>query len=167
MADQSSRTVFTCWRPIQYEFRGIPVITLSFPNNEIRREGYNSLTALDYTINGSNFVSATFHMADQHIRYANMDFFNPQQVSPNTANNVYSADVTEHASFKGTLLESALTAASFRTGVWPQGNEDMTLTPEGNTGNYFAQQTPTSSRVEMARNPGRFRSTFWARTTSP
>ena len=44
---------------IQYEMRETPVITLPFPNNESRREGYNSLTAIDYTINSSNLVTAT------------------------------------------------------------------------------------------------------------
>jgi hypothetical protein len=34
---------------IQYEMRETPVITLPFPNNESRHEGYNSLTAIDYT----------------------------------------------------------------------------------------------------------------------
>ena len=41
---------------IQYEMRESPVITLPFPNNETRRQGYNSLTALDYTINTSNVL---------------------------------------------------------------------------------------------------------------
>jgi hypothetical protein len=133
---------------IQYEMRETPMITLPFPKNETRHEGYNSLTALDYTINGSNFVSATIHLANQHDRYANLDFFNPEPVSPNTSNQVYAVDLTEHASIRGTLLDSSLSAASFRAGVWPQGNLDMTLTPTENLGNYFSQQTRTASRIE-------------------
>ena len=133
---------------VQYEMRESPMITLPFPNNETRREGFNSLTALDYTINPSNILSATVHLADQHERYANLDFFNPQPVSPNTQNSVYNADVTEHASIRGTLLDSSLSAASFRAGVWPQGDLAMTLTPSGNLGNYFSQQTRTASRIE-------------------
>jgi len=133
---------------IQYEMRESPVITLPFPNNETRREGFNSLTALDYTINPSNILSATVHLADQHERYANLDFFNPQPVSPNTQNSVYNADVTEHASIRGTLLDSSLSGAAFRTGVWPQGDQEMTLTPTGNLGNYFTTQSRTASRIE-------------------
>ena len=53
---------------IQYEMRESPVITLPFPNNETRREGYNSLTAIDYTLNPSNILTATMHVADQHTR---------------------------------------------------------------------------------------------------
>jgi hypothetical protein len=132
----------------QYEMRENPVITLPFPNNEFRREGINSLTAIDWTVNKTNVLTTTAHVADDHTRYANLDFFNPQPVSPDTKNSTYAVDMTEHWSFWGTLLDSAFSAASYRTSVWPQGNLDMTLAPQGNSGNYFSQQTRTSSRVE-------------------
>ncbi len=133
---------------VQYEVRAIPVITLPFPNNQARSEGYNSLTAIDYTINPANILDATFHVANHHNRYANLDFFNPEPVTPNTADSSYSGNVVEHTSIRGTLLDSAISVTSFRSGVWPQGNLDMTLTPFMNQGNYFSRQTRTSSRVE-------------------
>ena len=133
---------------VQYDMRESPVITLPFPNNETRREGYNSLTALDYTINGSNLITGTFHVTDQHTRFANLDFFDPQSVSPNTADSSYSDNITEHASFRGTLLDSALAGSSYRDKVWPQGDLPMILTPSLNGGNYFSHQTRTSSRLE-------------------
>ena len=133
---------------IQYDMRESPVITLPFPNNETRHEGYNSLTALDYTMNSSNVLTATMHVADQHTRFANLDFFDPQAVSPDTSNATYSAQLTEHASLHGTLLDSSLAAGSFSAAVWGQGNLPMTLAPQGNSGNYFSQQNRTSSRFE-------------------
>jgi len=133
---------------IQYEMRESPVITLPFPNNESRRQGYNSLTAVDYTINASNLLTATMHIADQHIRFDNLDFFNPQPVTPDTSNSTYSGDITEHAAFHGTLLDSAMSVTSFRAGVWPQADLPMILTPSLNQGSYFSHQTRTSSRLE-------------------
>ncbi|HZL56225.1 MAG TPA: TonB-dependent receptor, partial [Bryobacteraceae bacterium] len=106
------------------------------------------LTAIDYTINPANILDATFHVADQHNRYANLDFFNPEPVTPDTADSSYSGNVVEHTSFRGTLLDSAISVASFRAGVWAQGDLDMTLTPTLNEGNYFSRQTRTSSRLE-------------------
>src|SRR5207253_5173998 len=103
---------------------------------------------VDYTVDGSNFVTATFHIADQHVRFANLDYFNPQRVSPNTADSTYSGDLTEHTAFKGTLLDSSISAATYRDSVWPQSPLGMTLTPTINEGNYFSQQTRTSSRLE-------------------
>jgi hypothetical protein len=107
--------------------RETPLITLPFPNNESRHEGYNSLTAIDYTINTSNLLTATMHVADQHTRFANLDFFNPQPVTPTTSNSTYSGAITEHAAFHGTLLDSAISTTSFRAGVWPQGDLPMIL----------------------------------------
>jgi len=133
---------------IQYDMRATPIITLPFPNNETRREGYNSLTAFDYTLNPSNVISATVHIADRHARYENLDFFNPEPVTPTVADAVYSADLVDHATIRGTLLDSAVTLASFRARIWPQGFADETMTPAGNYGNYFSQQTRTSSRIE-------------------
>jgi hypothetical protein len=133
---------------IQYDMRESPVITLPFPNNETRHEGYNSLTAVNYTLNSSNVVTATMHVADQHTRFANLDFFDPQQVSPDTSSTTYAGELTEHASFRGTLLDSSIAAGGFRAAVWPQGDLTMTLAPQGNAGNYFSRQTRTSSRFE-------------------
>ena len=142
------RNRFYFLESIQYEMRESPVITLPFPNNESRREGYNSLTALDYTIDSSNVLTGTFHMTDSHTRFANLDFFDPQPVTPNTSDSSYSGNIIEHASFKGTLLDSALSATTYRAGIWPQGALDMVLTPSTNEGNYFSHQTRTSSRFE-------------------
>ena len=133
---------------LQYEARSIPVITLPFPINQTNRQGYNSFTELDYTLNPSNIVTGTVHVANQRTRFANLDFFNPEPVTPNTAESSWTADVTDHASFNGTLLESSLSGSAFRTKVWGQGDEGMTLMPQFNTGNYFSRQTRTSSRIE-------------------
>ena len=133
---------------VQYDMRESPVITLPFPNNESRRQGVNSLTALDYTINGSNVLTGTAHVADQRVRYDNLDFFNPQQVSPNTAYSTYAAEIAEHASIHGTLLDSQISGTTYRSSVWAQGDLPMILQPQGNGGNYFSRQTRTSSRVE-------------------
>ena len=60
---------------VQYDLRATPVITLPFPNNETRREGFNSLTALDYTINSSNYLSATFHAGARHPQHFRFGLF--------------------------------------------------------------------------------------------
>lgn len=133
---------------VQYDLRATPVITLPFPNNETRREGYNSLSALDYILNGSNYLTANFHAANHRARFENLEAFNPEPVTPNTSDTVLSLDLAEHAAIRGTLLDSAITLASFRTRIWPQGDQTEVMAPDGNSGNYFAQQTRTSSRLE-------------------
>jgi Carboxypeptidase regulatory-like domain len=133
---------------IQYEMRSTEIITLPFPNNQQRREGYNSFTALDYIINSSHMLTATIHVANQHTRFANMDAFNPELVTPNAATSTYAVALSDRISIGGAVLESPLAATSFRAGVWPQGTLDMILNPSGNQGNYFSQQSRTASRLE-------------------
>ncbi len=145
---------------IQYDMREYPVITLPFPNNESRRQGLNSLTALDYTINGTNVLTGTAHVANQRTRYDNLDFFNPQPVSPDTAFSTYAAEIAEHSQLRGTVLDSQISGTSFRAGVWPQGDLPMVLQPQGNSGNYFSRQTRTSSRVEWRESWSLVRQ-FW------
>ena len=132
----------------EYEFRNTSVITLPFPQNQQKREGLNSFTQLDYIVSPSNMLTGTFHAANQRSCYVNMDFFNPEPVSPNAAFQTYSAALTDRKTFGSTLLESLLSLSTFRAGVWAQGDLAMTLTPFGNQGNYFNTQTRTSSRVE-------------------
>src|SRR6266700_26918 len=84
----------------------------------------------------------------KHGRAATNGRSNLMTRCPNTSDSTYSGDLTEHASFHGTLLDSTLSFATFRAGVWPQGNLPMTLFPAVNEGNYFSQQTRTSSRLE-------------------
>ncbi len=86
---------------VQYEMRSVPIITLSFPDNQSRHEGYNSLTAVDYIIDSSNVLDATFHVADQHIRYANLDYFNPEPLTPNTSDSSYSEQCRGALVFQG------------------------------------------------------------------
>ena len=82
--------------------RDSPVITLPFPNNESRREGYNSLTALDYIINSSNILTATFHVRGPAHPLRQSRFLQSAAASrPNTSDSTYSGNITEHASLHG------------------------------------------------------------------
>ncbi len=132
----------------EYEIRNTSVITLPFPRNQQNREGLNSFTELDYVVSPSNMLTATFHAADQRSRHVNMDFFNPEPVSPNDAHQTYSAALTDRMTLGSALLENALSLSTFRARVRPQGDLPMTLTPFGNQGNYFNTQTRTASRAE-------------------
>ena len=147
----------------QYEVRATPIITLPFPHNEERREGFNSFTSMDYIVNGSNIVSATLHAARSHTRFANLDFFNPEPVSPNTTDSTVSWGITDKASIRGGLLDSGIFATTFRARVWPQGDLGMTLTPSRNFGNYFYTQSRNASRIQW-RESWSSTHTWWGGT---
>ena len=151
---------------IQYEMRESPVITLPFPNNESRREGYNSLTAIDYTLNASNIVTATMHVADQHTRFANLDFFNPQPVTPeyfqlNVFGRYYRAcgfsrNAPRQRPFRDQLPRRGLAAGR------PPHDPD----PVPQRGELFQPADPYILPPRMARNVVAREASFGERTTS-
>lgn len=133
---------------LQYEMKTANVITLPFPHNQQRREGMNSFTEIDYTVNANNILTATLHNANQHTKFANLDAFNPEQVSPFVSSSTDSITVTDRATIRGMLLESAVSYSHYTGNVWPNGTQGMTLTPTGNSGSYFNLQSRTAFRTE-------------------
>ena len=61
----------------------VAVRTLPFPVNETKLTMFNSFTQVDSALSSRQNITVTFHAVPQKIRYANLDFFNPQEVSPN------------------------------------------------------------------------------------
>jgi hypothetical protein len=132
----------------EYEIKKTPIKTLPFPDNETRNEGVNSFTQFDYIASNTQTLTATLHVAPWHSNFVNLDFFNPQPVSPAFSAKDYTGAVTDRLSLGSNLLESTVGVKMFTGSVWGQGQQDMTLTPVGNLGNYFSQQSRDGSRVE-------------------
>src|ERR1051326_2295845 len=84
----------------------------------------------------------------RHINFYDPQFFNPQPVSPSFRGFQSAWSVIDHSSTQLGLVESTITRQAFRARVGAQGTDEMVMTPTGNTGNYFANQTRASSRLE-------------------
>lgn len=129
-----------------------PTLTQPFPVNEVKTTAINSFSQMDLVISPTHTLSGTFHIAPQDVRFANLDFFNPQPVTPNLELKSSSLAVTDRLATGGGILQSTLASVGFKLGVAPQGTADMVITPVGNTGNYFSSQTRKSSRLEWIEN---------------
>src|SRR5437868_6602190 len=133
---------------IEYDLEKIPVRTLPFPFNETKQQSLNSFTQLDYVLSPTHTVTGTFHLAPRHMSFVNLDFFNPQPVTP-TFNAGDNTGMLQDRTTLGTnLLESTLALKFFHGDVYGQGQSDMVLTPTGNSGNYFSEQNRKASRIE-------------------
>jgi hypothetical protein len=131
----------------EYAIRKIEVYELPFPYNQKLQEGVNSFAQLDWMVSGRQWVTATVHIAPQRLGYVNMNFYNPEATTPDASTQNYTTTVADRLSMGGGLLENTLSLTRFTAGVWGQGSQDLVLTPTGNGGNYFAQQTRNASRV--------------------
>ena len=132
---------------LEYEVRNIEIHTLPFPFNQSKKAGVNSFAQFDWIASEKNLVTATVHIAPQRLGYVNLDYFNPQSTVPDASTHNYTATFADHLSLLGGLLENTLSITRFDASVWPRGITDLTVTPSGNTGNYFSQQNRTANRV--------------------
>jgi carboxypeptidase family protein len=132
----------------QYRLEKKQSRTLSFPNNESKDESVNSFSQFDYIISTTHFVTATVHIAPQHINYVDPQFFNPQPVTPSFRGYERMVTAIDHLTLHGGLLDSTVSRQDFNARVGAQGDAEMVLTPTGNLGNYFARRHRNSSRLQ-------------------
>jgi len=135
---------------LEYEMRKTEVFELPFPYNNKKQEGFNSFAQFDWIASSKHLVTATFHVAPQRLDFVNMNFFNPQPTTPDASTHNYTATLADRLTIGSGLLESTFSATRFDARVWGQGSEDLTMTPAGNTGSYFAQQARNASRLSLA-----------------
>ena len=133
---------------LEYDLQKRPVRTLPFPFNETKQESFNSFTQLDYIFSQTHTLTGTLHVAPRRMSFANLDFFNPQPVTPNFNARDYTGTLIDRLTIGTNLLESTVSVKQATGDVYGQGSDEMTLTPTINRGNYFSQQNRNSSRIE-------------------
>lgn len=137
---------------MEYLVHKSPVRTLPFPDNETRFTAFNSFSQVDAALSPKHAITASFHFSPHTLRYDGLDSFNPQPVTPDADFHESTATITDRVSFAGGVLQSTIANTSVSTGVSPQGTADMLLTPGGNAGNYFSQQSRHATRFAWIEN---------------
>lgn len=133
-----------------YEIRKTAVFELPFPHNQKKQAGFNSFTQLDWIASSKHLVTATLHVAPQHLDFVNMDFFNPEPTTPEARTQNDTVTVADKLTILGGVLENTFSVTRFDARVWGQGTQRYTMTPQGNSGSYFAQQDRRASRFSLA-----------------
>jgi hypothetical protein len=124
------------------------VRTLPFPVNETKSTAVNSFTQFDGVLTGKQTITTTVHFAPHTLRYANLNFFDPQPVTPNADNQEDTGTITHRLEFAGGLLSTTLAVTRVASNVTPQSPGAMNLTPVGNSGSYFSQQSGEATRSQ-------------------
>ncbi len=132
---------------LEYEVRKTPVFTLPFPHNLKRKQGINSFAQLDWVASEKNLVTLTVHLAPQRLAHVNMDYYNPEQTTPDASTHNYTSTLGDRLTLGTGLLDTTVSLTRFDAKVWSLGGQDLTMAPQGNTGDYFAGQNRTASRA--------------------
>jgi hypothetical protein len=132
----------------EYLVEKAEVRTLPFPVDESRSEAFNSFTQIDALLGDRNTVTGTLHFAPHTLRYANLNYFDPQPVTPNADYQEDTGTIGDRFAFAGGLLSSTFAGTRDATNVTGQAQGDMVLTPQGNSGTYFGQQSREATRFQ-------------------
>jgi hypothetical protein len=135
---------------LEYEVRKIEIYTLPFPNDQRRKAGVNSFAQFDWIQSEKNLVTLSLHVAPQRQEYVNLDYFNPEPVTPDAKIHNYTITLADHYTLLGGVLENTVSATQFGTRVWGHGSDDMVITPYGNSGNYYTDLDRTASRYSWS-----------------
>lgn len=124
------------------------VRTLPFPQSLSTSKAFNSFTQFDAILSAKQTLTGSFHFAPHSLQYAGLDYFNPQPVTPNADFRETTATLTDRLAIAGGLLQSTVSSRGVRSDITAQGMADMVLTPSGNLGNYFSQESRRANRFE-------------------
>jgi hypothetical protein len=133
----------------EYRFARARVPSLQAPRDDSTSEAFNSFTQFDLTVNKNNRIKLAASLFPQKARYVGLDTFNPQETTPNFKQRGALFSISEQAIFgDASFLTSALSYKLLDIDVFAQGEQPLTLSPEGNTGNYFADTHRRSRRLQ-------------------
>lgn len=133
----------------EYAMHKTPSFTLPFPFNEEKREGWNSLTQLDYIASPKHLLTLTLHAVPQHANFVSPNFYNPQPVTPSFRGREAMVSLTDHLTLGSNLLETSFSIGQTRALVAPQAPGEMIYTPTVNLGNYFGRQYRAGKRWQL------------------
>jgi hypothetical protein len=133
---------------ILYDIRKTPNKTLPYPDNESKKETYNSFTQIDYILSPKQVLTGTLHITPLKINFVNPDYFMPQPVTPSYHQQEFAGTIIDHLTVGSGMLTSTLAFQRFDANVGSQGPGEMTVTPTGNAGNYFSNQNREAGRYE-------------------
>jgi hypothetical protein len=133
---------------VEYLLDKQEVKTLPFPESLSTSTAFNSFTQFDAILSANQTLTGSFHFAPHTLQYAGLDYFNPQPVTPNADFHETTGTLTDRLGIGGGLLQSTVSSRVVSSNITAQGTADMVLTPIGNQGNYFSQESRRANRFE-------------------
>ncbi len=133
---------------VEYLLDKQEVKTLPFRRSLSTSTAFNSFTQFDAILSANQTLTGSFHFAPHTLQYAGLDYFNPQPVTPNADFHETTGTVTDRLAIGGGLLQSTVSSRVVSSNITAQGTADMVLSPIGNQGNYFSQESRRANRFE-------------------
>ncbi len=127
----------------EYKFVRSPITSLPPLARDQELESFDSFTQFDFTPSTTHTLSGVFSLYPQKNRYATLNTFNPQSVTPNYRQTGWFLGLRDHLIFTNqSLLASTVSIKDFDVRIFPAevSTGILILRPEGAQGEYFSTQ---------------------------
>lgn len=137
----------------EYELNKQPVRGLAYPHNEIKTQGVNSFTSLQYVLSSQHLMTMNLDVFPRRQQFANINSLVPQSASSDYGQRGFSSGLTDRYMLSsGGVLTTLFQYTRFDSYGHGQGPEDMLVTPNGWQGNFFNRFTRASDQEELRQN---------------
>ncbi|MBZ5513493.1 MAG: TonB-dependent receptor [Acidobacteriia bacterium] len=134
-----------------YDLLKQPVRGLAWPKNEIKTQGYNSFTVFQYIFSAQHLLTTDINVFPLRRQYADINSLVPQSASTDYAQQGYSVELNDQYLLQsGGALAALVKFTHFASNAHGQGQEDMFLSPDGRSGNFFNSWDRTSNQQEAS-----------------
>ncbi len=135
---------------VQYALTRTRVESLPAFESDTEQEGVDGFTRFDWKANDRHQISWTGLVSPRTQRYAGLNTFTPQRVTPSIDTDGMLFTVGDQILARGNgVLDTRVSYKQFDVTVYPSRfGEEMILAPDGNDGSFFNSQDRTSRRVE-------------------
>ena len=160
--DDTPRIYFTgpLWRDkltfsesFMYVFSRQPVRGLAWPNNETKKQGFESFTDFFFVFSPRHLASFNAKVFPERRQFDNINSLIMQTASADYGQSGYSLGGNDHYLFiGGGILTTLVQFTQFDSYSHGQGSQDMLVTPNGWLGNFFNAWTRSSTQQQIQQS---------------
>ena len=135
---------------ITYNVNKNPVRGLPWPDDERKRQGFDTLTTLQAVLSSRHLLSFSINGFSSRTQFANISALVPETASADDGQHGVTLGVNHSYQFtSGGMLNTIFSYTRFDSNSHGQGVEDMLITPEGWGGNYFNTWNRNANQFQL------------------
>jgi hypothetical protein len=135
---------------ITYDVNKTPIRGLPWPNDERKKQGFNTFTSLQALLSSKHVLSVSLNGFSSRTRFADTSALVPEAASADDGLRGVSIGANDGYQFSsGALLSTVFRYTRFDSNAHGQGTDDMLVTPDGWGGNFFNTWTRNSNQVQF------------------
>ena len=125
------------------------VYGLAWPRNETKQQGFDTYTSFQVLFSAKHILSFDVNGFSQRRQFANIRALVPQSASADDGQRGVSLGANDKYQFdSGAVLSAVVRYTRFDSNSHGQGPDDMLISPEGWSGNFFNQWARTANHLE-------------------